>query len=280
MKKYAILSLMLFSVAIGFVPSAARAASFDHSHSVYDALLKRHVRAGRVDYRGFLASGDEFAKYLAALGSASEADLKTWSREQKLAFWINSYNAFTLKAILDNYPIKGSSFSIYPKNSIRQISGVWDKLKFQAAGRMITLEGIEHGILRKDFGEPRIHFAIVCASIGCPDLRAEAYRADILDKQLESAGAGFIGSSQKGVKISAADKSVKVSKIFSWFAEDFKASADASELFKNRDTAERGVLNFISKYLRSEGDRAFFDAGDFKLSYLSYDWTLNEQKTK
>jgi len=182
-----------------FALEAEYARRFDHSHLIYDSLLRKYVHNGRVDYKGFKASAEEFDTYLRGLGSVSERDYANWPREEKLAFWINAYNAFTVKAVIDNYPIKGSVFSFYPRNSIRQIDGVWDKLRFRAIGKMVNLEEIEHEILRKQFKEPRIHFAIVCASLGCPDLRSEAYRADIINEQFESAAIEFVNNPEKGI---------------------------------------------------------------------------------
>ncbi len=259
-----------------FSLEAEEAKPFDHSHSIYDSLLKKYVKYGRVDYKGFKASAEEFDTYLKELGSISETDYSNWSREEKLSFWINAYNAFTIKAIIDNYPIKGSVFSIYPRTSILQINGVWDKLQFQAVGKTVTLEEIEHEILRKQFKEPRIHFAIVCASLGCPDLRSEAYSADIINEQLESAAIEFVNNPEKGVKINSADKVVKISKIFKWFGEDFIAGYGNTELFKDRDTKDRAVLNFVRKNLTYDEKKAFLENDQFKISYLNYDWSLNE----
>ena len=152
-------------------------------------------------------------------------EFNDWTEKQKLAFWINAYNAFTIKAIIDHYPIE-RSFTLIgifyaPKNSILQIPGVWKKLKFNALGQEVTLDHIEHGILRKEFNEPRIHAAINCASISCPDLRSEAYVADRLEGQLSDASGLFVNNKFKGVYVDKKKNKVKVSKIFKWFGEDF-----------------------------------------------------------
>jgi hypothetical protein len=258
---------------------AENSGKFDQSHSIYDSLLKKYVHNARVDYKGFIASSEEFNTYLKQLGSVSESDYANWSREEKLAFWINAYNAFTIKAVIGHYPI-GRNISlasiIYPKNSIRQINGVWDRLRFQAVDKMVTLNEIEHGILRKEFKEPRIHFAIVCASLGCPDLRNEAYRANLIDEQLEKAATEFINNPQKGVRISPADGTVRLSKIFNWFGADFIEKHESTELFKDRGPKERTVLNFVRKHLKSEEERKYLEGNNFKISYLDYDWILNE----
>ncbi len=283
--KGVIVILGVLSIFIGpkeasftFSLEAEEAKPFDHSHSIYDSLLKKYVKNGRVDYKGFKASSEEFNAYLRNLGSVSESDYSKWSREEKLSFWINAYNAFTIKAIIDNYPINGSVLSFYPRNSIRQIDGVWDKLQFQAVGKTVTLEEIEHEILRKQFNEPRIHFAIACASLGCPDLRSETYKADIINEQLENAAIIFINNPQKGAEINSATKAVKISKIFKWFGEDFIEGSENTELFNDRNAKDRAVLNFVRNHVESQEERAFLESNQFKISYLNYNWSLNELK--
>ncbi|MCI0455156.1 MAG: DUF547 domain-containing protein [Candidatus Dadabacteria bacterium] len=274
----AVLSIFieLKQASFTFSLKAEEPKSFDHSHSIYDSLLKKYVRNGRVDYKGLKTSSEDFDIYLRELGLVNERDYTNWSREEKLAFWINAYNSFTIKAVIDNYPIKGSVFSFYPRNSIRQIDGVWDKIQFRAVSRNVTLEEIEHEILRKQFNEPRIHFAIACASLGCPDLRSEAYMADKINKQLDIATIEFINNPEKGVEINTVNKVVKISKIFKWFGEDFTQGFGNTELFKDRSKEERSVLNFVRNHVESQEERAFLESNQFKISYLNYDWSLNE----
>ena len=270
-------------VIVSYALAEKEAGKFDHTHSVFDSLLKKYVHNAKVDYKGFISSREEFNAYLKGLGSVTEDEYESWSQEEKLAFWINAYNAFTIKAIMDNYPIH-RGFSLvslfYPGNSIRQIDGVWDRLEFRAVGRMVTLNEIEHEILRKQFKEPRIHAAINCASIGCPDLRNEAYRSDIIEGQLDSASADFVNNSDKGVRINPAERTVKLSKIFKWFGDDFIEQYGNTSLFSDRSPKERAVLNFVMKYLKSEEEKQFLKRDDFKVGYLDYDWSLNELKVE
>ncbi|MCH8029532.1 MAG: DUF547 domain-containing protein [Candidatus Dadabacteria bacterium] len=255
---------------------ADTAQHFDHSHSALDNLLQNHVRDGRVDYKGFISSRKAFEQYINELGDA-DGSFSDWSSNEKLAFWINAYNAFTIKAIIDNYPIKKGFFiSLYPANSIRQIDGVWDKLTFRAAGKTVTLNDIEHQILRKEFSEPRIHFAIVCASVGCPELRSEAYMADKVQEQLEQAARDFVNNPQK-VLIDPEKRAVKLSKIFKWFGEDFIRELGTVEHFKNRNPRDRAVLNFVMTYIEEDRLKSFLEGNRFKVSYLKYDWSLNNQ---
>ena len=216
-----------------------------------------------------------------SLGEVQESDFQNWTEEQKLSFWINAYNAFTIKAIIDHYPIK-RSFSVVgifyaPSNSILQIKGVWTKLQFRAVGGMVTLDEIEHQILRKKFNEPRIHMAINCASISCPDLSNEAYRADQLEKQLTSASANFVNNSQKGVLIDQESGKVKLSKIFKWFGEDFTQNYGSDILFSEYSLKENAVLNISTQYLESKKAREYVMKHKLKIGYLDYDWQLNEQ---
>jgi hypothetical protein len=258
--------------------------SFDHTHSDLDSLLKSYVHDSRVDYQGIIKSSDKLDAYLRQLGSVSETGYENWAEEQKLVFWINAYNAFTIKAIIDNYPIK-RGFTLkglfVPSNSILQIPGVWSDLHFRAVGKLVALEEIRHEILRKRFNEPRIHFAINCASMGCPNLRSEAYRPDIIYEQLESQAVYFINDPVKGVNIDTDNRRVKLSKIFKWFGEDFikDYGNGNTELFSNRNEKERAVLNVVLKYHKSEEQRDFLLKNNFKISYLSYDWSLNELST-
>ncbi len=257
---------------------------FDHSYTVYNNLLKQYVKDARVNYPGFIDSKAEFEKFLKTLGDVNESDFESWTQQQRLAFWINAYNAFTIKAIIDHYPIK-RSFSLVgifyaPSNSILQIKGVWTKLQFRAAGRMVTLDEIEHKILRKKFNEPRIHMAIVCASISCPDLRDEAYVASNLEDQLAEASSIFVNNPEKGVYVDGSRGLVKFSKIFKWFGDDFIPSYSNKKLFNNYSLKENAALNFTSDYLESEQAKEYLMSNKLKIGYLKYDWHLNETQSE
>jgi len=256
-------------------------SEFDHSYSTYNNLLNKYVKNARVDYQGFIDSRAEFETFLKSLGEVQEGDFQNWTEQQKLAFWINAYNAFTIKAIIDHYPIN-RGFSVVgifyaPSNSILQIKGVWTKLQFRAVGRMVTLDEIEHQILRKKFNEPRIHMAINCASISCPDLSNEAHRADKLEEQLTSASANFVNNPQKGVLIDQESRKVKLSKIFKWFGEDFMQNYGSDVLSSEYSLKENAVLNFAAQYLESKKAREYVMKNRVKIGYLDYDWHLNEQ---
>ncbi|MCZ6791174.1 MAG: DUF547 domain-containing protein [Candidatus Dadabacteria bacterium] len=255
--------------------------SFDHSYATYNSLLNRYVKNARVNYEGFINSRAEFETFLRALGSVDEDVFESWTEEQRLAFWINAYNAFTIKAIIDHYPIK-RSFTLVgifyaPSDSILQIKGVWTKLQFKALGNMVTLDEIEHQILRKKFNEPRIHMAINCASISCPDLRNEAYTPEKLEEQLADASTNFVNNPDKGVYVNEQSGKVKLSKIFKWFGDDFINNYGSKKLFNNYSLKENAVLNFTSEYIESEEVKEYLMNNKLKIGYLGYDWHLNEQ---
>ncbi len=255
--------------------------SFDHSYATYNSLLNRYVINARVNYEGFINSRAKFETFLRTLGSVDENVFESWTEEQRLAFWINAYNAFTIKAIIDHYPIK-RSFTLVgifyaPSDSILQIKGVWTKLQFRALGNMVTLDEIEHQILRKKFNEPRIHMAINCASISCPDLRNEAYTPEKLEEQLADASINFINNPDKGVYVNEQSGKVKLSKIFKWFGDDFINNYGSKKLFNNYSLKENAVLNFTSEYIESEEVKEYLMNNKLKIGYLGYDWHLNEQ---
>ena len=226
----------------------------------YAELLAAVVHGARVDYQA-LADGraglDDIAGELAAVSSEAEQAMPPHDR---MAFWINAYNLFTLRVIVDHYPIRGSWFSLAPRNSIRQIDGVWTSLTWRAAGRSLTLDHIEHEILRPLFKEPRVHFAINCASVGCPPLNREPYVAARLDAQLDEAARRYLAS-PSGLQISG-DK-LKVSSILKWYGEDFGTP---------RDTA---VLAVIERF-GPPAAAALAASGRAKLEFLDYDWSLND----
>jgi hypothetical protein len=178
-------------------------------------VLKTYVdEKGKVNYRELKENKKEMNVFLDKLKKLEPEDYQTWSDEERIALWINAYNALTLKAILDHYPLNESSFRTrkFPRNSIRQISGVWDKIKFPVMGKGITLDHIEHKILRKEFQEPRIHMALVCAARGCPPLRQEPYKAEMLNDQLDDQARRFL-SSDKNFSIDKKQRLVYLSSI-------------------------------------------------------------------
>ena len=221
------------------------------SHTAWTMLLEKYVDTnGNVDYKGFKGDGLKLDAYLNSL-EANAPNPKKWSTEEQLAYWINAYNAYTIKLIVDNYPVKSIKDI---GGSIPFVNSPWDIKFIEISGDKLDLNNIEHGILRKYFKEPRIHFAVNCASYSCPKLRNEAYEASKLDAQLTDQAKDFLADTKKN-KIGDG-KSVQLSKLFSWFSGDFKQNG-------------KSVNDFINKYspvkIKPGAD----------INYLDYNWQLN-----
>lgn len=225
------------------------------SHEKWTALLKKHVKTdGLVDYKGFINDKAELQAYLNII--SKDAPAKNWPENDKIAYWLNAYNAFTVKLIIDNYPVK-SIKDLGPANQIIFVNTPWDKKFFKIGGRTMTLNNIEHRILRNQFTEPRIHFALNCASMSCPRLRAEAYEGSILDKQLTEQAVAFLSDSTRNQP--NADNP-KLSSIFNWYGGDMKKWSKLS------------LIQYINKYSPVQINE------NANIDYLKYDWNLNESK--
>ncbi|MBO2008546.1 DUF547 domain-containing protein [Hymenobacter negativus] len=249
----------LTAVAVtGFspVPSptyAVAATSALVDHSAFDKLLKKHVSAqGLVDYKGFQADEQVFNQYLAMLSKTPPA--ANWSKAEQMAYWLNAYNAFTIRLILDHYPVQ-SIKDIGAKIKIPFVTTPWAAKFFSIAGEKMSLDNIEHGILRKKFDDPRIHFALVCAALSCPRLRNEAYTAAKLDGQLEDQGRDFLNNPAKNKPGKAA---AQLSKYFDWYKGDWTQN-------------NLSVAKWVNKYATVKMD------DNTKITYLDYNWNLNKQ---
>ena len=269
MRKILLLILILIANSI-------HAIAFDHEYSNFDAVLKKYVQNGLVNYSELKKDRTSIDAFVNELKAVSQQEYDTWNNDQELAFWINAYNGWFLQIVIDHYPIKKQLLKgmVYPDNSVQQIRGIWTDIKSKFAGREVSLDSIEHIIIRPEFREPRIHFAIVCASIGCPLLRNEAFRASQLEKQLDQAARDFVNNPEK-VKVTPANKTIRMSKIFDWFSDDF-SKFKSEELRKKYSGKESGSIGFILKYV-SPSDANVIKAGA-EVEYFDYDWALNEQK--
>jgi hypothetical protein len=232
------------------IPS--RAETVDHT--LFDAVLKKHVADGRVDYPA-LKTDARLEAYLARLGESDASIAEKASQEEKLAFWINVYNAATLRLVTVHYPVK----------SIRDIphaglASVWDIPTVKVGARTLTLNQIEHDILRAKLKEPRIHFAVVCAAVSCPPLRSEAYVAERLEQQLDDQARGFLARQNR---FDLKTRRAELSRIFEWFAADFGADAPAL-LARIAPWAPESVRDGLSG-----------KNGPWTISYQDYDWSLN-----
>ena len=267
---------LTFLVVILF---ACTGYAFDHEYGNYGSVLGKHIREDRVDYSALQKDRTGIDQFVKEIGEVSGEEYQTWSRDQQLAFWINAYNGWFLQIVINHYPIQGGRLIgvLYPKNSVQRIPGIWENIKTKAAGRTVSLNDIEHKILRTIFREPRIHFAIVCASVGCPSIRPEPFLPARLESQLEDAARIFVNDPRK-VKWDADRKKLEVSSIFDWFSDDFNSFAndDWRKLYSKKHA---GIVAFLSKYLPQPASESLRTTG-VKVEFLDYDWTLNDLKKK
>ena len=223
------------------------------SHQLWTDLLQMHVTEdGRVNYEGFIKDSDKLDQYLKLL-TDNPPDKEKWTADEQLAYWINVYNAFTVKLVIDHYPVDGIK-EIGGKINIPFVNSVWDIEFVDIGGKKITLNQVEHSIIRVEFAEPRIHFAVNCASYSCPILLNEAYVPERLDEQLERQTIAFINN-ERFNKIKSPDKA-EVSKLFQWYSGDFKSG---------RST----IIDYINKYSEVKL------SSNARISYMDYDWSLN-----
>ena len=224
------------------------------SHTSWDSLLHQYVsEEGWVSYQGFIQDSLRLNRYLDLLASAHPQS--TWSEKEQMAYWINAYNAFTVRLIVRHYPVNSIKDI---KRGIPFVNTVWDIPFIHLQSETYDLNQIEHGILRKQFKDARIHAVINCASYSCPRLSREAYVAERLDDQLTDAMTTFIHDPLRNRIVLS---SVQVSSIFKWFGGDFRR--DAGSLRK-----------FLNRYLE------YPIPGEVEIEYLDYDWSLNDSKAK
>ncbi len=232
----------------------------------YTSILKEYVNdQGLVDYKRLKENRQQLDEFNAAIGAVTPNTYNSWRDSEKIAFLINAYNSLTLESIIDNYPTK----------SIRRIPGVWKIRKFDVAGEKMTLDYIEHQILRKEFNEPGIHVGLVCAAISCPPLRREVYTGELLEKQLDDQARQFLGGSQ-GFKIDSQNNTVYLSSIFKWFGEDFEKTYGQTENIKGLNKRETSIINYARQYVDYDAQQ-FLEKGGYQVKYSNYDWSLNVQ---
>lgn len=270
MKRLIMNVLMLLLGAVFAFP--AQAAGFDHT--TWDTLLKKHVvalrggQATQVDYAGFTADRSQLKQYLAQSSGVARVDFDRWRKREQLAFLINVYNAWTVELVLTGYP---DVASIKDLGSFLQ--SPWKKSFIPLLGETRSLDDVEHGLIRGSgrYNDPRIHFAVNCASIGCPALRAEAFVADRLDTQLEESAKSFLSDRTRN---RLDGNTLKVSSIFKWYREDFEKGWRSAN----------SVQQFFAVYHQSLGLDADavkrLSAGEMSIEFLDYDWRLNAKSVR
>ena len=248
-QQYIIFLLLIFMSLspVGVISNSRSDAPVDHS--IYADLLEKYVHQGNVDYRGFKAEESKMDQYLKVL---ENVDSKNLSRNEQFAFYINAYNAWTIKLILSGYPgIK----------SIKELGNIlktpWKKKICRIDGDVITLDDIEHNILRPRFKDPRVHFAINCAALSCPPLVSQPFLGSTLDQQLDDATQAFINNPKRNY---LDGETLFVSRIFKWFGKDF--NEDIVGFF----------LTYAEDHLKNELKAK---KNNIEIKYLHYDWSLN-----
>jgi len=262
MKKKAVLGSIVSSVVLGAAliggsAGALPASDFDHTHALFGKVLRTVVEDGGVDYAGLVQNPADLKAYLGQLASISRTEFGKWSEPEQIAFLSNLYNAATLQLIIDHYPVE----------SIKKIGGRWKGPWKQEVvslfGETVTLDHVEHDLLRKDYKEPRVHFALVCAARSCPPLRGEPYIPEKLDEQLRDQGRIFMNTPSKN-RVDLENRTAYLSKIFKWFGGDF-------------EEASGSVLAFVRPYFPKDTSRQL-EEGKFTVEYMDYDWTLNDRR--
>ena len=257
-------------LALTFFSASVVAQGFDHSHKAWDALVKKHVvlidggKASQLRYAELARERAALTSYLDALSAVTPEEFNAWSRPQRMTFLINAYNAFTVEKILMRYP---------------NIKSIWDFGKvfgnpfkddfFSLLGRKFTLDGIEHETLRKPgaHDEPRVHFAVNCASIGCPMLREEAYVPERLDAQLEEQTRRFLSDRSRN---RFASGRLEVSEIFKWFKEDWTSG------YRGVRSREQFFAAYAELLSDDPVQQKLIADGKTPISHLDYDWSLND----
>jgi hypothetical protein len=232
------------------------AEAFDQSHARLGGLLAAHVNEAMVDYAGLKANPAELDAYLEEVAAVRPEEFNSWTEEEQLALLLNLYNAHTLRLIINHYPLK----------SIRSIGtlplAAWRIRDVRFGGNLMTLDHLENKMIRVDYDEPRIHFALVCAAMGCPPLRAEPYVGIRLSEQLDDQTRTFLGDASKN-RFEADSGILRISPIFKWYKEDFTEAAGSLEAY-------------VRPFLPEASRKALGQADRVRVKYTDYDWALNE----
>jgi len=260
--------LVLAAIA---APSAQESPAAPSRQPVLDQLLDLYVRDGFVYYRALKADRAKLDGYISQLATVN---LEGLPRDGQLAFWLNAYNAVVLRTVIDRYPIRGSAPD-YPANSIRQISGAFERLPHRLAGRSLTLDDIEKKVL-PEFHDPRVYLALGRGAVGSGRLKSEAFEAARLEAQLSQVAAEC-ASRPVCVQIDRSNGRVLASAIFSWREAEFSAAyaGKAGAVFASRSPIERAILSFVELRLLP-AEREFLAQNTFRVSYEPFDWSLND----
>ena len=251
-------------IALVLALACAPVAAFDHSHAAWTGLLQKHVvlladgKASRVSYIGMAQDRGALREYLGTLSAVGEGEFGAWSRAEQMAFLINAYNAHTIEKILARYPKLGSiwDFGRFFGNPFRDAF-------FTLLGARMSLDDLEHGLLRRRYGDARVHYAVNCASVSCPMLREEAYTGAQLERQLEEQARRFLSDRSRN---RVRGNRLEVSKIVVWFREDF-------------EPLERYLARYAAVLADNTAEQEKIAARSLAITFLDYDWSLNDSRS-
>ena len=261
-------------LAIAALATSFAALALDHSHKAWDDLLKKHVRyvqdgnASKVDYAGLARDHAPLKAVLDDYQKVTKTEFDGWSKPQQQAFLINAYNAFTVELILTKYP---DLKSIRDLGSF--VSKPWSRKFFKLFGQDSYLDFIEHEVLRKDgvYDDPRVHVAVVCASIGCPMLRSDAFVAEKLDAQLDDAMKRFLSDRTRN-RYNPQTRKLEISRIFDWYGKDFDKG------HKGFTSVKATMAKYADQLADKPEDRAAVKEQKADVAFLDYDWSLNDAR--
>jgi Protein of unknown function, DUF547 len=261
-----------FALVLATLAFSACAFALDHSHKAWDDLLHKHVKylqdgnASRVDYAGFSRDRAQLTAVLDEYQKVTRAEFDSWSKPQQQAFLINAYNAFTVEKILTRYPKIGSI-----KDFGSVFGNPWKDRFFTLFGQPANLDLIEHETLRKEgvYDDPRVHVSVVCASVGCPMLRNEAFTAERLDAQMDDAMKRFLSDRSRN-RYDPQTGKLEVSRIFDWYGKDFDKS------HKGFTSVKAALAKYADQLADKPADRAAVKAQGAEVTFLEYDWSLND----
>jgi hypothetical protein len=258
-----------------FMPSSALTVRVKPlPNKTWSLLLAEHVINGRVDYAKIYKDPELLKQCIKEFEKISRQTYGKWTRSHQIAFWINAYNLFTIHTIIENYPPEGSNL-LYPGISIRQIGRAWNTAKYRTAGQRVSLNQIEEQTLRLVFRDPRIHFALVPASRGCPPLLSVPYEGETLDQTLDQQAREFLSDPEHGLRWDNETRTLYLSRIFLWYGSDFGYYYLLHKMFTHLPRNERSVINFIWEYISDELKKSLTDR-PFEIIFMDYDWSLND----
>ena len=241
------------------------ATIFDASYATYSIVLSNYVDGDRVDYATLKANRAPLDTFVAQLANITPEQYDSMDTASQMSMWINAYNGITLRSIIDVYPVA----------SIKDIDGVWDKKRWSVAGRQVTLDDIEHKLLRPIFNDPRIHFAVNCASTGCPPLLDRPFLSSNVDALLDTVALNFINDTSR-TQVSIDNRILKITSIFDWFGDDFIRTYGSHREFSSLEPKKIAAINFVMSYYDDERADDVDPTAGWNVSYLDYDWSLND----